>query len=311
MTGGGAAGSPGQQAAGASFRPAARQPATTVNSADLEYFVTIGGRYREMTGIRSPGFTRAPAGAFFEYGYFQYGVPSFSTPGWGLPPAPRAGGPGVPNNNVEPAGEAARGMGPGPAAAPGRGAAAPQGNTGGARGIDLRLLQWMDSERIDGFVNWTAFTHPTLGQVEIGGFKPYAITNPPASAIAPLAESHARFAVYLTTLFSRIRIAKAEVAALGSGVYQISAEVENIGYLPTALAQGTTARAVKPVMVQLDVPPDSIITGNEKTNQISALAGSGNRQSYRWVIKGKPGTVVTLKAVSQKSGTDTALLKLQ
>ena len=38
-------------------------------------------------------------------------------------------------------------------------------------GIDLRLLQWMDSEKVDGFVNWAPFKHPTLGDVEIGGLQ--------------------------------------------------------------------------------------------------------------------------------------------
>ena len=59
------------------------------------------------------------------------------------------------------------------------------------------------------------------------------------------------------------------------------------------------------------VPPESIITGSEKTSFIPALAGSGNRQSYEWVIKGKPGSTVTLKAVSQKGGTDTSTLSLR
>ena len=101
------------------------------------------------------------------------------------------------------------------------------------------------------------------------------------------------------------------MTALGGGLFRIKADVENAGFLPTALAQGVTARSVKPVMVQLGVPPESIITGSEKTSFIPTLAGSGNRQSYEWVVTGKPGATVTLKAVSQKGGTDTATLTLK
>ena len=178
-------------------------------------------------------------------------------------------------------------------------------------GIDLRLLQWMDSEKVDGFVNWTPFKHPTLGDVEIGGFKPYVTMNPPAARIADLGAAHAKFVVHLTSLFARVAIAKTEVTALGGGLYRITADIENAGFLPTALAQGVNARAVKPVMVQLGVPPESIITGSEKTIFVPTLAGSGSRQSYEWVIKGKPGSTVTLRAVSQKSGTETATLSLR
>ena len=284
--------------------------ATTVNASDAEYLNTIAAKYRELTGLRSAGYTRAPAGAFYEYGYFQYGVPSFSTPGWGLPAAApgRAAGPSTGSGQAGgmPAGMAAGGRaGRGGAG----GAGAPAGDV--VEGIDLRLLQWMDGEKIDGFVNWTPFKHPTLGDVEIGGFKPYVTTNPPAAKIAELGASHAKFAVYLTSLFSKVTLSKPEVQSLGGGLYRIRADVENAGYLPTSLMQGVVARSVKPVMVQLGVPPDSIVAGNEKTNSISALAGSGTRQSFEWVIKGKPAQVITVKAVSYKSGTDTATFTLQ
>ena len=190
-------------------------------------------------------------------------------------------------------------------------AGAGAGDADFTEGIDLRLLQWMDGEKIDGFVSWTPFTHPTLGAVEIGGFRPYSTTNPPVAKIADLGASHAKFALYLTSIFPKVKIAKTEATALGGGIYRIKADVENTGYLPTAMAQGVVARSVKPVMVQLGVPPDSIITGNEKTSSISTLAGTGTRQSYEWVIKGKPAQAITLKIVSQKSGTDTATITLQ
>jgi hypothetical protein len=319
----GGPGGRGAQAPTAGRGGAGVQPATTVNAADVEYLTAISAKYRELTGLRSTGYTRAPAGAFFEYGYFQYGVPSFSTPGWGLPGGARAPGPG----GGAPGGDASARLAALPAGAA-AGMAGGQGQRGGGRGagggagaggesdavpegIDLRLLQWMDSEKIDGFVNWTAFKHPTLGDVEIGGFRPYVTVNPPPAKIADLGAGHAKFVVYLTSLFPKIKIAKAEATALGGGIYRITADVENTGYLPTALAQGLAARSVKPIMVQLGVPPETIITGSEKTSFIPALAGSGTRQSYEWVIKGKPGSSITLKAVSQKSGTDTATLTLQ
>ena len=84
-----------------------------------------------------------------------------------------------------------------------------------AESIDQRLLQWMDAEKVDGFVTWTPFTHPTLGQVEIGGFKPYATTNPPAAKIAELGAAHTKFVLHLTSLFPKVRVAKAEADRAG------------------------------------------------------------------------------------------------
>jgi hypothetical protein len=181
----------------------------------------------------------------------------------------------------------------------------------GSGAFDLRFLRWLDAEKIDGFVNWTPFNHPTLGEVEIGGFKPYVTTNPPAGRIAELGRSHAEFAVYLASLFPKIQVASTEVTNLGGGLFRVKAEIENRGFLPTSTAQGIVSRSVRPALVQLGVDPRDIVSGDAKTNNIQVLAGSGRRQSYQWIIKGKAGATITLKVVAQKGGTDTATITLK
>ena len=306
----------------------ARSAATTINAADIDYFTAVSEKYREMTGVRTALPVRTPAGAFFEYGYYQYGVPSFSTPGWGPQMrtattttttaeafdgnAETRGGPFVPQGRGGQAGGGQRPGGAAPGAGAGRGAM-PAGGEAAPGPVygDQRLLRWMDAEKIDGFVAWQPYKHPTLGDVEIGGFKPYDIVNPPAARIAELGTSHAKFALYLASLFPRVKIATTEVTSHGGGIFRIKADVVNTGYLPTSLAHGVVSRAVRPTMIQLGVDPADIIAGNEKTSFTAALAGSGGTQSYQWIVKGKPGATVTLKVVSQKGGTDTATLKLQ
>ena len=161
----------------------------------------------------------------------------------------------------------------------------------------------MDKEKIDGFVPWTKFQHPDLGEVEIGGFKPYVTVNPPAARIAELGKSHAEFALYLSSLFPRIGIVKLEAVGYGGGIFRVRAELENSGFLPTALAHAVVARAVKPIFVQIQVPPDSIISGNPKSNSVQSLSGSGGRMKFEWLIKAKAGDTIELKVLSQKSGT--------
>jgi hypothetical protein len=266
-------------------------PETTVNSSDLEYYGKIGEKYREMTGIERVASSRTPKGAFFDYAYFQYGIPSFSTTGWGIAA------------DREEQGRSNAGGGP-PAEHGRRG-------VGSGAGADLALLRWMDSENVDGFVDWTEFEHPTLGTVEIGGFKPYSTTNPPATQLSALGSSHAEFAVYLASLFAQVRIAHTEVTNRGGGIFQIAAEIENAGYLPTSMNQGVTSRSVAPTMVQLGVDPDDVLTGAAKTSFFHALEGSGARKRYVWVIRGREGASVELKVVSQKGGSDTANITLR
>jgi hypothetical protein len=299
-----------QASSGGGRRPPARRPATTVNSADIDYYTTVGEQYREITGISQVATTRAPKGAFFAYAYFQFGVPSFSTPGWGLPQATSEGGGGgggepslrtqVTRTRSGAAGQAAQG------ARRGGGRAA-----GGDLQTDTRILQWLDEQSVPGFAGWEEFQHPTLGTVEIGGFAPYAITNPPATELAELGESHARFAVYLTSLFADVRIANVQVTNHGGGVFEVEADIENVGFLPTSMSQGVTARAVAPTMVQLGIEPDDLLTGAAKTSFFSRLDGSGGRESYTWIVRGRQGATVELKVRSQKGGSDSATITLR
>lgn len=308
---GGTAAAQGGRGAGG---PRPTPPATTVNATDVEYFRTISDKYRQLTGIRAAPATRIPGGAFFEYGYYQFGVPSFSTPGWGITSAapPAASSPAA-TSTVPPAGPGG-GRGDAPGGMPSA-AGAPAGSAtdaaSGTAAFDLRVVRWMDADKVDGFVAWQPFKHPALGAVEIGGFRPYAVSNPPAAKIADLGKSHTEFVTYLSGLFPKVAIANTSVTSLGGGLYRVKAEIENSGFLPTSTAQGVRARSVPPTMVQLGVDPDDIVSGAAKTSFFPALAGTGRRQAYEWIIKGKPGAAITVKAVAQKGGSATTSLTLK
>lgn len=280
-----------------------RRPSTTVHADDLRYYTEVSEAYRELTGIERVGVHRKPEGAFFDFGYFQYGVPSFSTPGWALPEAGADGGDGA---------EGAQGA---EAAAGVEGGARGGGGTGqgGARSgpLDLRLLNGLEAQGVDAFVDWSPYDHPTLGEVEIGGFRPHAATNPPAERIAELGEAHGRFLARLGGMLPRVSIVETNVTAHGGGLFTVEATVQNSGYFPTALRHGVVARAVDPTMVQIQVDPEQIVTGDPKTSMIPTLAGSGTRESFSWVIRGSEGASVEIRLRAQKGGTDTATVTLR
>jgi hypothetical protein len=324
MGGGRQTGGQSQTAASGRMQMPDPRPATTVASADYDYFKAVSDKYTEMTGVRQPLLVREPQGAFFQYGYFQFGVPSFSTPGFGLATAES---PGQRRMGMTPPGAAGE---PGPQAqagrqeimqmmqsgqmvrfAQGQGGAPAESGQAAAPGVDRQILRWMDTEKIDGFVKWTKTNHPDLGEVEVGGFKPYAVTNPPAAKIAELGGAHAKFALYLSSLFPCVKVAKIEALSHGGDIFRVKAEVENAGFWPTSLAHGQTARAVKPTLVQLGVDPKMILSGNAKTNFLPVLAGSGTRAKYEWLIRGKTGQVVELFVQSEKGGSDTAKVTLK
>lgn len=261
-----------------------RRPSTTVHEDDREYYSKIAEAYEELTGIGEITTNRTAAGAFFQYGYFHFGVPSFSTPGWGLP-KPEVS-----------AAEASAGS--------------TDGETDDPEG-DARILAALEGAGIDAFVPWTPYQHPDLGTVQIGGFRPYAVSNPPAAQLPELGAAHGRFVARVSSMLSRVRIVDTEITAHGGSVFTVSATVANQGYLPSALRHGVISRSVNPVTVQIQVPSESILTGAAKTHQITVLDGSGTRETIKWIVRGSPGSEIEISVRTQKSGSDSATVTLR
>lgn len=175
---------------------------------------------------------------------------------------------------------------------------------------DARLLAAFEAEGIDAFVPWTAFTHPDLGAVEIGGFRPYLLSNPPVDRLSALGTAHGEFVARLSTMLARVRIADLEVEAHGAGVYTVTADIVNEGYLPSSLQHGVVSRTVDPVLVQIQVDPDDILTGAAKSHRINRLDGSGARERVSWLIRGDAGASIEVRVRAEKGGTDVATVVL-
>ena len=267
-----------------------RRPSTTVHEDDQKYFGKIAEAYEELTGIDEVATNRKAAGAFFQYGYFQFGVPSFSTLGWGLP-KPDASPENASTEEASLEEASAR---------------EPRDNQG-----DARILAALEGAGIDAFVPWTPYEHPDLGAVEIGGFRPYAVSNPPPAQLPELGAAHGRFVSRVSSMLSRVRLVETEVTAHGGGVFTVSATVANQGFLPSALRHGVISRSVNPVTVQIQVPTEAILTGAAKTHQIAKLDGSGTRETIKWVVRGSPGSEIEISVRTQKSGSDSATVILR
>jgi len=292
------------------------RPSTTVATQDLVYFTAISDAYKRITGIENVPTHRTPEGAFFQFGYYQYGVPSFSTLGWGVPAGgddERARPSADPEAGVSApaAGGRARAGGARAGGARAGGAGGQTAPAQGGSGTGGGILTAMEAAGIEAFADWSSFQHPELGEVEIGGFLPYATTNPPAEQLPELGESHGEFLVELAGMLPSVRIADTEVTAHGGGIFTVTVEVENTGFLPTALSHGTRSRSVGPTFVQIQVDDDAILSGADKTAAVGVLAGSGTREKVTWVIQGREGAQLEIKLHSQKSGRDTATVTLR
>ncbi|HEY3245242.1 MAG TPA: hypothetical protein VGM03_18015, partial [Phycisphaerae bacterium] len=152
-----------------------------------------------------------------------------------------------------------------------------------------------------GFIPWTAFQHPQLGAVEIGGFAPFFRTTPPEAELPPLIDRHLAFVLDLAGRFPAIEFMETKVKALAPGVFEIETLLVNSGYFPSATAMGVQNRRVRPAVVTLDLPLARII-GGERVQKIWQLVGSGGRKKFRWVVRGTAGESINVKVISEKLG---------
>ncbi len=83
-------------------------------------------------------------------------------------------------------------------------------------------------------LDWTAFEHPQLGAVELGGIDPrVGMWNPPYELLPGICNQHAAAFLRVAAMAPRPRIADVTATALGDGLTRVDITVENVGYLPT------------------------------------------------------------------------------
>jgi len=260
--------------------PAQRQPATGVQGnppnvptnllpQDRAYFEFVSQKFNEMTNLRGTG-AENEAGSFAQFVYYQMGLPSFTTPVWTLP-APATGGAGGP------------------------GGAAPTNR-------DARWLAHFDTANITGYVNWTPAKHPTLGDVEVGGFVPNARVNPPVGDVAALAKSHADFATWLGQQLPKVEVTDTTVEAKGDGVFQVTTTVVNDKYFPTQMALGARMRFNRPITVRLMPAAGMTVLSGNIQQQTPRIDGMGGRQTYTWLVQATAGTTTRIEVHAERAG---------
>ena len=169
---------------------------------------------------------------------------------------------------------------------------------------DRAFLKWGDEQEAEGFVKWQKFEHPDFPDktVEIGGFVPFAKSNPPEKLLKGLASSHAKFLDELVGKLPRIGFRKIEANHLGDSVFELTVQVENTGYLPTTLAQGEVTREVPPTRVVVDVDAKQILSGAPIT-MLAPIAGSGGMRELRYIVLAPDRDAIAVKAISTLAGT--------
>ena len=264
-------------------------PAVALDRQDQQVFETIRKDYKDALKAAQIEYPEKKArgvgkGSFLAYCYYQCGVPVFSTDVWTVPEVKKQA------KDDELTLEKIK----------------------GAENVDTDALKWSDSA-LDGkgFVPWTPFKHPTLGDVEIGGFAPFVRVLPPAGQIEKLAAFSTDFYLKLMDRLGEVKIRETRVEQVDENVFNVTCFLTNPGWLPTSTAQGRRAQSSWPIRVRIKTAENQSLFSGRPIETVPSLAGSGGTQKLEWTVRGKSGSTVEISAESPKLGSVSTVVTLQ
>lgn len=172
---------------------------------------------------------------------------------------------------------------------------------------EAKWLAYFDEAGVDGFIDWTPFEHPTLGRVEIGGFKPLARLNPPADELDEIAGKQTEFVVRIIGAAPALTVAGPEVKELAQGLYEVRVALINEGQLPTSTAFSQMSRTVRPIVVRLSTPVEQIVSG-QRISRVWGVGADGARDEHRWVLRTDDIAAETIEIIDPRAGARTIRL---
>jgi hypothetical protein len=170
---------------------------------------------------------------------------------------------------------------------------------------DAKRLAWLDAHPpatgAPGWTAWTKFQHPELGPVEIGGFQPYALVEPPESERAAIADRTLELLIALGGMVPRATLVVVEAKQLGAGTWRVKAALENKSLLPLQSALARRTGAVRAARVHLEPGPDAKMIAGARETPVSEFPGS--RFEIEWLLQASSlnGTAVVLDTDSAGS----------
>lgn len=165
---------------------------------------------------------------------------------------------------------------------------------------EAEQLRYNDEE-MDGYAfrEYTAFDHPQLGEVEIGGWKKFGHNNPPPGELPREVERNVEFALMQAAHTPRLAIDGVEVEDLGDGIFRVTATVRNAGYQPTELALREEQGRAVPVRMALE---GTEVMDAQAERELGVLAGHARKEAS-WIVRGRAGDRFTVRLHHPRGGT--------
>jgi hypothetical protein len=282
------------------LRPSMLQMDSEMSPSDLSLYKALGEVGERLTGYPTisvyeeftPDKSKARHGTLTDWSYEEMGIITFGTELWDLERTA-----GVPKEGFY--------------------------NLGPRDAATQRLVHnWVvDNVGEKGFRPWTAFNHPQLGPIEVGGMVYiWSYRNPPGNLLEEMCHNNVLFNLKHAAAAPRVAVDSVDVEALGADLFRVSTVVSNHGYLPTNLSDVAVQNGVaKPVELSIACEGAEVVM-NPADLKLGNLAGRNERRyaysnwgqqwspvtkKAEWLVKvAGADASVTVTVTSEKGGTD-------
>jgi|TARA_B110000263_G_scaffold159184_1_gene138334 hypothetical protein len=168
-----------------------------------------------------------------------------------------------------------------------------------------------DDEQMESkvFKDWTPFDHPTLGKVEIGGWKKFGHNNPLPPFLAKEVDRNVEFMLLQARSTPLLSISKVDQEYLGKNIYRLTTTINNYGFQPTELAIRVINKKSVPVRTYLSVPKNVMILDEETEKSIEKINGNG-KEEVTWLVHGSKGSNISIGVYHPKGGRALKKIKL-
>ncbi|MGC4004726.1 MAG: M14 family metallopeptidase [Pirellulales bacterium] len=264
---------------------------TKIAADDSPFADYVSDLFRITHGGKQPPAAENGAGRFADWAYFHYGRWSFADRLWWVPPVEvkkDASKQDEANNTDAKKDDASTENKEKPAEAKSDVKTAkpdvPKPETHGAD--QLNALRWLDREKIAGFVPWKAIEHPDFPgrKVEVGGFHPLVLLNPPAKELDGLTDKQSEFVLKLTELLPKLEVRDVKVESLGNGVFRVKLKIADAAYLPSMTAMGELTDQAPPLRYEWDLPADTVWLSGTPRGAVARLNGPAAERELEWLI---------------------------
>jgi hypothetical protein len=273
------------------------QPMEALDEKDVGYYEAMGRLYRATLGLGKELEGASEPGTFSDWMYFHRGRLSLAVRPWD---AALAQGLSEPQKAEDKPAQEEHDK----ACDPNATKEEKKPSKKGDHDKDERQeLAWFDQHAPEAFLAWQAVDHPDFPgrRVEVGGYRPFARTNPPVEMLAEIAAKHGDFLTLVAQRLPHIKISRVECHLLADSLYEIEIHVENAGFLPTALAHGETTLEVYPTRVVLDLEPECLLAGT-KVTMLPAIPGSGGTAKARYTLRVANRQEIRFQVISMLAG---------